>query len=495
MIYRNAVGFFLLFFSCMVTLSVSSGRTKDGNTEQQQLPFPEILCNMSFYDVSVKSLLKSFAEEHNFNIIVAHDINKKISINLQNVTLEEAFRAILSVSDLDYIINGKIIEVDTSQKINSKIEIYNKKLESLKRKQDLSIDLTELETRIFPLKYSMNPRPTIARDVPKGGNELRSLDQLAEMIEKETLSKRGKIAVIEDRNAIVITDIPEVLDRVSDIIKKIDVQPLQISIEARIVDITDNYVKEIGIQWGGSYKRGDFQTTGGQKTDVEEGGAVENTGPAMQGVGLSGDNYVLNMPAAVGLLKGASVGFLLSDGEKFNLDMQLSALEEDKKLKVISKPRVITLDNQRAYIESGQEIPYKDYESEVTGGFSIEFKKAALQLEVTPHMLDNGTRMYLNIVVAEKSANYSQAVFLDGEPPIDTRSLTTKVIVNNNETVVIGGLKRETVQETDEGVPILSDIPLLGKLFSFKGNDEQKSQLMIFITPQVIENSMVTPDV
>lgn len=468
---------------------------RDAMYEREPLPFPPLVVSMAFHEVSVASLLKTFAQEHGANIILAEGIDRKISINFGNISLADAFKSILYTSGLDYIIRGGIIEVDTRQNINTRLEHFNNKMQSLKKKQDLELDLSQLETRIFFLKYTVNPRPTIARDVPRGGQEVRNLDELAQSLEKDVLSKRGKINVIEEKNSLMVTDIPEVLDRVAAILEKIDLPPPQIGIEARIVDISDDYVKEVGVQWGGSITRGDFTATGGQTTDIQEGGTVEGTGPATQGVGLSGNNFVANLPAGVEFARGASIGFLLTNGKNFNLDLQLSALEEDKKLKLIAKPQVITLDNRRAYIESGEEIPYRDFESEVTGGFSVEFKKAALQMEVTPHVLDGGERIMLDIIVADKEADFSRAILLGGEPPINTRSLTTQVMINNGDTVVIGGLKRETIQTTDEGVPFFSKIPLLGWLFRFKGQNKSENQLMIFITPKILPEEGVSADV
>ena len=282
------------------------------------------------------------------------------------------------------------------------------------------------------------------------------------------------------------------------LIKDLDRPLSQITIEAKITEAISSVAKEMGVAWGGRYKRGEFETSGATGLEEYEANRLRGYGsdgvfdeltaetlPITGNVGLSGENLAVNLLAGVSEGKGGAIGFMIGNIGQDVLDIQLSALETKGDLKVLSAPKIITQDNQRAYIKSGYEIPYREF-SETSlgrGEYTVEFKTAAIELEVTPHIVDD--EVFLDVVVGKSEPDWSRAI--GDNPPLLTRSLTTKVRVKSGETFVIGGLKKDYSTKDYEGVRFLHRIPILGWLFKKKVTSKDNSELMIFITPTIIK--------
>jgi type IV pilus assembly protein PilQ len=290
----------------------------------------------------------------------------------------------------------------------------------------------------------------------------------------------AEIMVDSRTNSLILKDLPKVIVEMERLIRELDMQTPQVLIEAKIVELDVNFARELGIQWGMAYKAGPAT---GNPTGLnfpytaEVGGAAQNINPGMNTTGVA--NPVVNLPAAVSNTAGGALGFSLgSITDSFRLDAQLSALETKKHARVLSSPRVATLNNQEARIEQGQEVPFETTSDE---GTKTEFKDAMLRLSVTPQI-----NFDKSIIMKIKVSNDTPIADPTVKFIIQKKEADTMVLVNDGETAVIGGIFTNDKQGTEGGVPWLMDLPGLGYLFKKKGKTLNRSELIIFITPRII---------
>ncbi|MFH1624997.1 MAG: type IV pilus secretin PilQ, partial [Pseudomonadota bacterium] len=393
--------------------------------------------SLDFKDADIKNLFRLIAEVSNLNIIAGDDVKGKVTIRMVNVPWDQALDVILATNNLGKVRVGNVVRIAPSEKLRAE----EKTLIASKKETE---EVEPLVTEIIPINYAT------AKDV------------LAQIEGK--LSKRGKSSADERTNSIVITDVAGVREDVKKIIGELDSATPQVLIEARIVQSNPTFTRELGIQWGGTLTkpRGlDTYTIAGE----------------------AGSNYAINLPAS--LIHGG-LGFAFAKSSA-TLDIKLTAMEKDEKVKIISRPKIVTLDNTQAMVEQGVDLPYPTLSSE--GTISTEFKKATLKLEVTPHITPDGSiRMKVLVKKDQKSAQTGYG----GEPGIDTRSAQTEVLVKNGETTVIGGIYERTQTYVTSGVPFLSKIPILGWLFKNKYKKDEITELLIFLTPTIIKQTPVT---
>jgi type IV pilus assembly protein PilQ len=306
-------------------------------------------------------------------------------------------------------------------------------------------EVEELVTEIIPVNYAL------------------AKDTLLQIQNK--LSKRGKASADERTNSILITDIKGIVMEAKKIIGKLDTPTPQVLIEARIVQSNPTFTRELGVQWGGQY--GPRGVSSGTYTVS----------------GTAGSNYAINLPSSL-THGGLGLGFVNSSA---TLDLKLTAMEKDEKVKIISRPKIVTMDNKKAKIEQGVALPYPKQNEQ--GVVSTEFKLATLLLEVTPHITPDGS--IIMKVLAKKDQKSSQTGF-GGEPGIDTRSAETEVIVKDGETTVIGGIYESTQTDAVSGVPFFSKIPILGWLFKSKYKKDEITELLIFLTPTIVKQKPVS---
>jgi len=264
----------------------------------------------------------------------------------------------------------------------------------------------------------------------------------------------------------------------------------QISIEAKIVEATDEFIRNLGVTWGGAYKSSRFQTTYGTNTSTAEGQTNPTSYPYPGGIGFTGSQAAVNLPGAVA--GTPTLGFVLGSSS-FVLEAQIAALEATSAGKIISSPKITTMDGVKATIKQGSQIPYTTYEA--SGGSSyprVEFKDALLKLEVTPTITPDG-RISMQIVATNDRGDYSNINALTGNVPIVKNEVDSKVVVEDATTVVIGGVSITTDDRTMSGVPWLSRIPVLGWLFKSESIDKSRKQLLIFVTPKIIPDKETTP--
>ncbi|MBI4621550.1 MAG: type IV pilus secretin PilQ [Desulfobacterales bacterium] len=380
--------------------------------------------SMDFKDADIKNLFRLIAEVSNLNIVFGDDVKGKVTIRMVDVPWDQALDVILATNNLGMIREGNIIRIAPYEKIA-------KEEKALIEKQKGTEDVEELVTEIIPVNYAL------AKD---------TLPQI-----QNKLSKRGKASADERKNSILITDIKGTVREAKKIIGDLDTPPLQVLIEARIVQSNPTFTRELGIQWGGQYSRG-----------VSSGTYTVS--------GTAGSNYAINLPSSL-IHGGLGAAFVNSSAI---LDLKLTAMEKDEKIKIISRPKIVTINNKKAKIEQGVALPYPKQNEQ--GIVSTEFKLATLLLEVTPQITPDGS--IIMKVLAKKDQKSSQTG-AGGEPGIDTRSAETEVIVKDGETTVIGGIYESIQTDTVSGVPLLSNIPLLGWLFKSKYKKDEVTELLI----------------
>ncbi|MFQ5779958.1 MAG: type IV pilus secretin PilQ [Nitrospiria bacterium] len=406
---------------------------------------------MEFRDADLKDVLRALGQEHRLNIIVSDDVAGKVTLSFRDVSFEEALDSILKVNDLISFREGDILRV---------------------MKSPFGEGEADLETEIIPVHFA---------DAEETEESVKAL-----------MTKKGSVTVDVRTNALIIRDYAENIEKIVEVVKSLDSKTPQVMIEARIVEVSADFTRELGIQWGGRFKGGaSFEATGA--------GSGQAGGPPLTGgTGLSGNNFLVNLPATVGVGSGGAVAFLIgSIGSARRLDLQLSAMEDTGRGKILSNPRIMTLNNKEAVISSGTEIliPTAAILSTGTqsggGGTSVAGTGATtgvttidakLELTVTPHITPDD-QILLHVRTNKKEPDFSRAV--DNIPPLTTQTAETDLLVGNNETIAIGGIFTRIESKLESGVPWLSKIPILGWLFKKQVKNEIQNELLIFITPRI----------
>lgn len=427
---------------------------------EKPLPTQPITLEIRNTDIGV--LLRALARAVDQNIIINETVKGQVNINVRETPWDQVFRAVLKTYGLSYGWEGDIIHIITQ-------EDQDKNLKQLETEQLIKAKIKEIEmveplmTRIVRLDYA-------------NANNLKSnLEQfLSEKAEDVPL---GSVMVDPDNNALIIQAIRSDIERMLPIIDDLDRPTPQVLIEANIVEATQDAARELGIQWGGLYHNtsdGDnWWITPGQNASGTLGSSVDQAVDPSSGL-------VSNFPAAVKSDASFTLGFLSQKTGEYLLNIQLSALQEDGKVNILSSPSITTLDNQKAVIKSGQEVPYQTVED---GEVKIEFKEAVLELEVTPHVIDDRA-LKLEILTRKNDLDFTIAV--QGQPGINKREAQTNILLLDGQTTVIGGLAQERVDASTAGVPVFKDVPGLGWLFKSKSDNNEMDELMIFITPHIL---------
>jgi len=415
--------------------------------------------SLEFKDADIHNILRLIAEVSNKNVIAAEDVTGKVTVRMINVPWDQALDVVLETKGLGKVSIGNIIRIAPADKLR-KEEEERLTHEEAKRK------LEDLVTKIVQVNYS------------------RASDVSAQV--KGFLTPRGSVSVDERTNSLIIKDVSRNTQEAIALVRTLDTPTPQVLIEARIVEATDDFSRSLGVQWGG---RGRMGAELGNATGLYFPNSVTGFGAA-QSIPLTEGfpNYAVNFPAPVGATAGSALGFVFGSlNNAFTLDLRLSALESQGKGKVISSPRVATLDNNPAKIQQGLSIPFETVSAQ---GTQTQFIDAVLSLEVTPHI--TADKSVIMKIKAAKNAPNTSIRSVGGVPSIDKKEATTEVLVKNGETTVIGGIFQITSAESRSGVPLFSKIPLIGWLFRVTTKEEKKTELLVFITPRIIERSAST---
>lgn len=422
--------------------------------------------SLNFQNVDVRSLLQVIADFTNLNIITSDSVQGSITLRLKDVPWDQALDIILQSKGLDMRKNGNVILVAPRDELATK-----EKLDLEARSQ--IAELEPVRTENFVVNYQK------ADDVKKllVGDSKQSI-----------LSKRGSVAVDVRTNQLFITDTAQRLEDVRRLISRIDIPVPQVMIEARIVEAQDSFSSDIGARLGATSITGHSWLNGGQGSAYTVSTTSSGTAPASNqlnvgNVSITNPNFV-NLPAsAINGFNPGVIGLTLFNSSITKLlNLEISALELDGRGKVISSPRVITADKVKAHIEQGTEIPYQTVSA--GGGIGqVQFRKAVLSLEVTPQITPEGA-IFLDVKVNKDTP--STTVSGSAGVAIDTKNVSTQVLVENGGTVVLGGIYQQTISETTTRIPVLGEIPYLGALFRDVAKTNNRTELLIFITPRVI---------
>jgi len=448
----------------------------ENKTEKQQVELPKrklpvIKVSLQMHDVDVGVLFRTLAKAADVNIILNKSISGKASLNINDVPWNQVFTSLLSTYGYTYDWMGDIIRIVSIEDLNKEASLIDAKqmMELKKREHDialLSLDsekeqLEPLITRVVHVDYS---EPTQLRDnlweflsVSKSGYQNSS-----EKSEQPGQGKiRGSILVDTHTNSLMIQATANDMISVLELMEELDKPTPQVRIEAFIVETNGETARQLGMQWGGLFK-----TANGFTKII--------SGPDFEDIGDSIDDLLL--PDG-GLKLGNVTGVL----GKYILNVQLKALQEDGKLNILSSPSITTLDNQKAIIESGREIPYT---ARNEGENSVEFKKAVLRLVATPHVID-ANNLKIKIQTNKDEVDFSNDV--DGNPVLLTKYAETEVVLLDGQTTVIGGLGKETHTQGESGIPGAKDIPVLGYAFKQEEKRILMEDILIFITPYILK--------
>lgn len=418
--------------------------------------------SMDFKDANIHNILRLISEVAKINIITSDDVKGNVTVTLRNVPWDQALEIILKTKGLGMKKTGNIIRV-------APLEVFQKEAEAEMAKKKALDALEPLKVRLIPVNYGY------AKDI---------VSQV-----KDVLSDRGTINIDERTNVIIIKDKLENIIKAEGLIRSLDTQTPQVLIEARIVEANTSFIRDIGIQWGGNMV---FAPQYGNPTGLAfpnvvgiNGGADDaRTMNQLSGV-QNPAGFAVNMPAPVGAGAGGAIGFILGNASgSANLNLRLSALENTGHVKILSAPRVTTLDNKEAKISSGVSIPISQVSA---AGVMTVFIDAKLELAVTPHVTQDGSIM-LKIVTTKNEPDFSRTG-AQGDPTILKKEAFTQVLVKDGDTTVIGGIYTRRQAEEYAKVPLLSNIPVLGWLFKKKKSSDERTELLIFITPRIVNRT------
>ncbi|MEZ8063392.1 MULTISPECIES: type IV pilus secretin PilQ [Vibrio] len=439
-----------------IEVVISKPALEEAVTEKSILEKEGKLISINFQDIPVRNVLQLIADYNDFNLVVSDSVTGNLTLRLDGVPWQQVLDIILQVKGLDKRVDGNVILVAP------KDELDLQEQQALEKSR-LEEELGELKSEIIKIHFA---KATDIADMI-GGDGTVSM-----------LSDRGSITIDERTNSLLIRELEENIAVIRSIIESLDIPVKQVQIEARIVTVTEGNLDELGVRWGASSTNGSFTV----------GGSIEGNYPSIAPYDSNGGNSVideyLNVNLGATSSNASSIAFQVAKlGSDTLLDLELSALQQESKAEIISSPRLITTNKKPAYIEQGTEIPY--LESSSSGATSVAFKKAVLSLKVTPQITPDN-RLVLDLSVTQDRPGQVVKTGTGEAVAIDTQRIGTQVLVNNGETVVLGGIFQHSVSSTVDKVPLLGDLPVLGALFRRSYENVGKSELLIFVTPKVV---------
>jgi len=424
---------------------------------EEKFPYTGDKLSLNFQDIEVRSVLQLIADFTGLNLVASDTVSGSITLRLQNVPWDQALDLILKTKGLDKRQIGNVLLVAPADEIAAR--------------EKLELETTKQIAELAPVRLDI-----IQVNYAKAGD-------IVELIkaDEELISDRGFVSSDVRTNTISVRETSEKLEEIRRLVSTWDVPVRQVSIEARIVRAQTNVAENLGIRWGGAaydVSGDNVFTIGGSQGTLQEARDA-----------ASGTDSTITFPGALavdlGVTGEGASSFAIGWGsDDFLVDLELSALESDGQAEVVSQPRVVTADRQTASIKSGEEIPYQEASS--SGATSVSFKEAVLSLEVTPQITPDD-KIIMDLVVNQDSRGEVTA----GIPSINTNEVTTQVLVGNGETVVLGGIFQSEVATQVTKTPFLGDIPYVGRLFKRTEHIDERSELLIFITPKIIKNDLL----
>ena len=427
---------------------------------------------LNFQNVEIRTLLNSLADFTDFNVVTSDSVSGSLTLRLKDVPWDQALEIIMQAKGLAYIKNGNVLWIAPLDEINNMRE-------GQRTQQQASEALEPLRTQIFQLNYA---RAEALMEALKEGNTGNSSTSSSGLKPTSMLSARGTVLVDPRTNKLIVTDVPSRLENLAAVIGQIDVPVRQVVIEARIVEAQDGWGRSLGMRLSGLGIRGRHSVGGTMPIDDDSSSDSDDDDNRYT---LEQDQFnFFNLPASNLLNTGVDPGyfaFRFNPGGGRYLQLELQALEAENYGRSIASPRLMTSDMVTAKMEQGVEIPYQEASS--SGATSISFKEAVLGLEVTPRIMPNGN-VSLDLVISQDTVGQNT---LAG-PSINTKRINTQVTVENGGTVVIGGIFTQTETSSVHKIPLLGDLPLIGNFFRSTDKSNQRTELLIFITPRIVND-------
>lgn len=452
----------------------------DGREEEPQRPLPAFNISLRMHNADLVAVLQALSRAAKQSVVVSPSVKGTVNVNVVEVPWDQVFKGILRSNKLTFAWEGSIIRVMSLEDLE-----YDLQVDVLKKKrlaEKVALRKTEpLSTGVIKIKYA---------EADKMQKTLEAF--LSKDNENKPL---GSIGVDQFSNSLVIQAIGKDMEKLVRLISKLDSSRAQIKLKAYIVETTKDTARALGIQWGGGSKAGVGRSdnnvwitpgaTGGTAgTDPRAGGYTPTLQPDNK-PGISGQGYGMDFsPSATNFPnagRGMALGILFGKIGGDMLEMQLKALEDENKLNIISSPSITTMDNQKAYTESGEKVPYQSSSSQT--GTNVQFQDVVLRLEITPHIIDQ-EYIKLNVLIKKDEVDTSRTV--DANPFIIKKATETTLIARDGETVVISGLSKTKSTFSELGLPGLKDVPGAGWLFKGQDKTSLKDEFLIFITPQIL---------
>jgi len=418
--------------------------------------------SLNFQDIEVRAVLQLLADFTGLNLVASDTVQGRVTLRLQNVPWDQALDIILKTKGLDKRLDGNVLMVAPAEEIAAR-----EKLE-LETQQQVA-ELAPLRSEIVQVNYA----------------KAADLAALLKAKENNFLSSRGSVTIDERTNVLLVQDTADKLEEIRKLVASLDIPVRQVLIESRIVVASNDFGRELGVRWGLSR-----DSSEGQESDsvAALSGTLNGTTEILNGETLEmADRLNVNLPVQELGSAAGSVGLALAKLPFGTLlELELSAMESEGRGEVISSPRVITSNQKEALIEAGTEIPYQEASS--SGATSVSFKKAVLSLKVVPQITPDD-RVIMDLTVNKDSVG---EVFA-GVPSIDTKQVSTQVLVDNGETVVLGGIYEQDKRYGIRRVPFFGELPYVGWLFRTKFQEDNKEELLLFVTPKIIQEALKLP--
>ena len=436
-------------------------------------PLPRTPVSLRLSNADVTTVLRALAKAANLSLIINSNVTGSVSVNANKLPMSQVFEGIIKNQGLAWTWEGKLIRVmsiaDMQREVNME-ELQNQRL----AKRKVSRQLEPLQTAVVGIKFA-------------DADELK--EDLEQFLTRDNEgASRGSVVVDTHNNALIIQAIPQDSKRLIKLIDNLDRPRAQVMLKAHIVETTKDTARDLGIQWGGFFQSGQVDNDGNRFFVIpggRDGFVNPETGrfeyiPQL-GRGISEQGFGINFPADLSGGQGGQFGFMFGELGGSILEMQLSALQQDGKLNILSSPSITTLDNQTAFTENGERVPFVATNPE--GDLEVKFEDAVLKLEIKPQIIDRDN-LKLQILVQKDEVDPTRTVL--GNPFIIKKHTETTLVVADGETVVISGLSRNREFNRSEGLPGLDDLPHIGGAFRRDNRGQTMEEVLIFITPTVL---------
>ena len=413
--------------------------------------------SVDFKDTDIQNIFRFLAEINHLNVVMSDDVSGTVTLRLKEVPWRQVLSIVLKTHQLGMERDNNVVRIAPMTVFTGEQQARDERQRAEAESKKSKEDIQDTVLKILKVNFA-------------------NIDDVASKIENAILSDRGTVETDPRTNSLIITDIPDRIKQSEALLRELDEPVRQVMIEAKIVKIERKSASELGVQWGGAWGKssndryyginGHDSMGGTGLPPVSDGGGVPTPIPS---------SYAVNLPATA-ITSG--IGLIFGKVDKYNLNLKLSAMQGQGTANILSSPKVLALNQHVARIGQGQEIPYQTTSD---GGTTTEFKKAELSLEVTPTITNNGM-VSMEVVVSKDSKGENTP---DG-PAINTQTITTSLLLKDGETAVVGGILESSKTKSNQDVPILGKMPMLGWLFSHDYKDSDQSELMIFITPRII---------